>query len=646
VAEDVIIAGFNGVPEWASEKTLADMLTNVEKMADISTEQKKLLEQSLTEMQKTGKVTAQNAKAVSGAAGGGGGTGKAVKETNAFKDALSKTTKESLETAAGFDKLPGPLANFSKALKDSSKGFKAALLGVGMIGNVIGKYISTVQESVSVLRNLTESGVQFGGSYLEVSRALADTGLTLEAFSGIAEKYGRVMSQNGLKGLIDLTKAAEGATGGFFKLGLTTAEATEYAAEYLDQQRIGGVFGKAASAGQAQALKENMEMFTSYSKVLNVSRKDMQEAGREMLGNADLQAELNSMDVESRTKAVAAFQKTSAAFASLGEPGLALGKIFTDIAASPVAEASEGFQQLANAGLGDLAGRMAEVSAQNKSGIALTQEQLINMVHLTDAEKEQLSALRLAGGQTKETAVLVANLGQAAEEARISQAEMAEKAAAAGLNMEDYAKSVDKSAEAATHLQDEMQKFQATAEYGMVKSFAVLLGGHGADAVNTMATALGKVTDELSTFIDGSMVSAIESLKAMFVDLAGVVNEWVIKPFKIAGAFINDMIQNILIGWDKFVAMIDRIPGVNISESAAPPEPVMATVAGIMSVNDRGTRNREATRQLEAGRLTGADDEVMKALQQIIANTGEGAVQTGKVAKAVKKQGTGDPLNP
>ena len=477
MAEDVVITGIEGLPEWASEKTLADMLNHVEKMAEISDDQKKLLEKSLTEIQKTGKVTAQAAKAVSGAAGAAGGAGVA-KAATTLKSALVKTADQSLDTAAGFKKLPGPLADFTKSLKDSSKGFKVALVGVGLFGNIIGKYISTIKESVSVLRSLTETGVRFGGSYLEVSETLANTGLTIEAFGGIAEKYGRVMSQNGLQGLVDLTMAAEGATGGFFKLGLTTAEATEYAAEYLDQQRIGGVFGKAASAGQAKALKENMEMFTSYSKVLNVSRKDIQDAGREMLSDADLKAELNSMDAESRTKAVAAFQKTSAAFASLGEPGLALGKIFTDIAASPVAEASEGFQQLANAGLGDLANRMAEVSAQNKSGVALTQEQLLQMVHLTEAEKQQLSALRLAGGSTKETAVLVANLGQAAEEARISQARLAEEARLAGKSLADYVKTVDPAAEAATHLQDEMQKFQATAEYGMVKSFATLLGGH------------------------------------------------------------------------------------------------------------------------------------------------------------------------
>lgn len=642
MAEDVIIAGFNGVPEWASEKTLADMLTNVEKMADISTEQKKLLEQSLTEMQKTGKVTAQNAKAISSAAGGGGGSGNAVKETNAFKDALSKTTKESLETAAGFDKLPGPLANFSKALKDSSKGFKVALVGLGMIGNVIGKYISTIKESVTVLRSLTESGVQFGGSYLEVSEALADTGLTIEAFGGIAEKYGRVMSQNGLRGLIDLTTAAAGASGSFYKLGLTTAEATEYAAEYLDQQRIGGVFGKAASKGQAEALRENMEMFTSYSKVLNVSRKDMQEAGKEMLGNADLQAELNSMDVESRTKAVAAFQKTSAAFASLGEPGLALGKIFTDIAASPVAEASEGFQQLANAGLGDLAGRMAEVSAQNKSGIALTQEQLLNMVHLTDAEKEQLSALRLAGGSTKETAVLVANLGQAAEEARISQAEMAEKAKAANMSVEDWAKQVDETAAAATHLEDEMNKFQATAEYGMVKSFAALLGGHGTEAVNAMADALAIARGELREFIDAPS----EYLQALFDKVVDLFSRHVVQPIMESITEFGDWLISLPgLLWAKIVEAFPVLASDG-GETGARVQAQYVQTGNTYASVESGSAYPGATVPTASPESAMSNEPMMEVLNQIALNTSEGAVQTKEVAKAVKKQGTGDPLNP
>jgi hypothetical protein len=593
-------------------------------------------------MKNTGKVS------TSGAVGGGGT--KAPKEVQSATKAMTTGLKESgqaaLDSAAGFDKLGGPLKSFGKSLKNSSTAFKGTLAGIGLLGAAIGKYIKSVNQSVTVLRGLADSGVQFQGSFVEVSGALATTGLTLEHFGEMADKYARVMGQNGLQGLLKLTTATEDAAGGFSRFGLTTAEATEYAAEYLDQQRMAGVFGKASEAQQAQALQKNIERLTAYSKVLNVSRKDLQDASREMLSNADLQAELFSMAPEQRAAAQAAFAETAQSFAAMGPAGLEMGKIFTDIAASPVAEASDGFQQLANAGLGDLAQRMVKLSEANKAGEGASIEQLLAMANLTDAEKEQLSALRLAGDEIKNTAVMVSSFGQASAEAEVSLAKHREAAAEAGLSMEDYMKTVDENAAAQAHLQDELSKFEATAEYGMVKAFSTLLGGKGTDAVNMAADALGVLNDKARTFIDGPMVEGIEAfkdkamevwgvLKEIFADLGVVINDWVIKPFKAAGEFINSMFQGLLVGWGKFMALLDKIPGIDIS-SPQLVEPTMATVTGINALHNEGTRGREAARQLATGLETGADDEVLEALRQIIENTREGARQGKKVAKATE----------
>jgi len=629
---------------WASEKTLADLLDTIKDLVGTSEEQKKLLQRQATEMKNTGKVSS----------GGAAGSPKGAKEVQSATKIMTTGLKESgqsaLESAAGFDELnSGPLKSFGKSLKNASPAFKGMLVGVGLVAGAIGKYIKSVNQSVTVLRGLADSGVGFSGSFVEVSGALATTGLTLEHFGEMADKYARVMGQNGLQGLLNLTTATEDAAGGFSRFGLTTAEATEYAAEYLDQQRMAGVFGKANDANQAAALQKNIERLTSYSKVLNVSRKDLQDASREMLSNADLQAELFSMAPKERAAAQAAFTETAQSFAAMGPAGLEMGKLFTDIAASPVAEASDGFQQLANAGLGDLAARMVKLAEANKAGEGASVEQLMAMANLTQAEKDQLAALRLAGGEIKNTAVMVSSFGQAQAEAVVSMEEHRKKAKEQGKSMEEYMKTVDDNAAAQAHLQDELSKFEATAEYGMVKAFSTLLGGKGTEAVNMAADALGVLNDKARTFIDGPMVDGIEAFKDKAMEIWGVLKEIfadlgeVIKPiigfFRRAGEVINDMIQGIMLGWDSLAAWIKDVTGgiVDLTGGGGEvTEPTMATVKGATHMTDEGQRNRFARSQLAAGEATGADDDVMVALREIIANTSEGARQTKKVANATK----------
>jgi hypothetical protein len=600
---------------WASEKTLTDLLDAIKDLAGTSEEQKKILQRQVTEIKNTGKAS------TGGATAGGSKNAKEVESAaKVMTTGLKESGQSALESAAGFDELnSGPLKGFGKSLKNASKGFKGMLVGVGLIGGAIGKYIKSVNQSVTVLRNLNEQGVSFEGSFVEVSRSLAVTGITLEQFGEMAGKYARVMGQNGLQGLLNLTKATEAAAGNFHQYGLTTAEATEYAAEYLDQQRMAGVFGKASEAAQAKALQSNIERLTAYSKVLNVSRQEMQDASREMLSNADLQAELFQMDPKTRAKAQAAFLETSQSFAALGAPGLELGKVFTDIAASPVAEASDGFQQLANAGLGDLAQRMVKLAEANKAGEGASLAQIMAMVDLTQAEKDQLAALRLAGGEIKNTAVMISSVGQASAEAKVSLESQSLAVEDVGKVLGDAAKKVDENVAAQTNLQDELSKFEATAEYGMVKSFATLLGGKGTQAVNLAADALGKLNEKALGFIDGPMVEGIEAfkdkameiwgvLKEVFADLSKVINDWVITPFEKAGKFINNMIQGLLIGWDGFIQLLNKIPGIEIQTKEAPP----TMVAGV----EMGQIRAEAARltRAEAGAADLSDTSTASGL--------------------------------
>ena len=143
---DVNIVGLDGAipPMWATEKTLDQMLSQIEKLVTITEAQKKDLSKAIK----------------SGASGGGSKadeqkrqkeTKKAANLLGNLSEGLKDSTKSVLESAAGFDNLPGPMSKFGKALKETSGATKIAALGIGIIGNQVGKAISTIKESVNSL---------------------------------------------------------------------------------------------------------------------------------------------------------------------------------------------------------------------------------------------------------------------------------------------------------------------------------------------------------------------------------------------------------------------------------------------------------------------------------------------------------------
>jgi hypothetical protein len=180
------------------------------------------------------------------------------------------------------------------------------------------------------------------------------------------------------------------------------------------------------------------------------------------------------------------------------------------------------------------------MSRNMKEGVAVSQEDVIVMAENVSANTALIDALRLAGGEIKTNAELLAGLGLAAQEARVSQSQLAKKAAEAGMSMDDYLRTVDNNVAAATNLDDSLQRLQATAEYTMVKGFAELVGGTATDAVNAMASGLNYLTDKLRGFADGTLTDIAKKIHDFFAgDTLG--NVW--ETIKTVGGAIADMIR-------------------------------------------------------------------------------------------------------
>jgi len=358
---------------WARDSTLEKLLVYMEKIADLSESQKKELEDGFADMAKTGKVTTDNLKKQATKGGGAGGN-------NLFADATSGLANFSggvVDAADDLDDLgSGPLKKFGKGLVGMTKKMGAMGVVAGAIMNQIGAAIATIKDTVDAMRQLNSVGVTIEGDFMAFQEHLQTSNMTIEQLSEITGQYARTVSNVGIKSLVDMTAAAEQSGFAFKDYGLLLSEATDFQAQMLESQRLGGLFRMQDERAQSLALADNVKTLTAYSKILNVSREDMLKNTLELKSRADVQRRFNSMDDESRRAANASFDQFSYIMQALGPEASGLTDMITTMIADPAAVNSEAFKQLAAASP-EVSEAMLDLRAKIEAGEEITQADII-----------------------------------------------------------------------------------------------------------------------------------------------------------------------------------------------------------------------------------------------------------------------------
>jgi hypothetical protein len=544
MSEDVNITGATfgaDVPEWANEITLKKVVAQLEKSFELNAKQTEAMQKLLECCKAGGKVDTNDSKVQKKLFEEIKNQGKEQRQLNlrggaglnlrgsargtmagVGKDMFSTMTSGLGAAAAGLGSFTGELGlastglgKFGGFLKSVWSGPGAGFIsGMGLVGSLIGQVISSVKKISGTLKNLAETGIRVEGGLVEFAGAMASTGMTMEALTALSEKYSNVMVSKGVTGIVKLTTQVGELSGGLARYGLTTADATEYVAEYLDQQRLVGVFSRRSQAEQTRAIKENVERLTAYSKILGISRKQMEESSKKMLDRDDLQRMFFTMAPEERAKALDSFKTISTAFGSLGPPGEKMLEMFTDMAAAPIPQASESFRMLAQVSP-EMAMQFADMVDDMKAGKPFRVEEVVAMGKQLSGQKQLIAAFALAGGEVGQMANVLGTFGLTAEQAEQRLAEERIKAAKANnttvekltdAQFRDYMSSVGEAAEGAAMVEDAMNKFRATLEYTGIKAFTDLLGGEGKDAVNAMVNGLNTITAKLREFADTTTI--------------------------------------------------------------------------------------------------------------------------------------------
>jgi hypothetical protein len=186
-------------------------------------------------------------------------------------------------------------------------------------------------ETVATLAELTDVGVAYNMSHMQLSRTLANVGMSLEEFQALTQRYAVVMSSLGIPRFNALIDEVQSLQKNFNTFGLTAAEGAEWAAEYLNMQRSLGNFSVYNQRNLNEAIRSNVERLTAYSKILNVSRSELQDAQTKASQNAMVQARFFAMSGELAGKAEDAYLDVIAQLTARNEGDGAIATLFEEM---------------------------------------------------------------------------------------------------------------------------------------------------------------------------------------------------------------------------------------------------------------------------------------------------------------------------
>lgn len=369
-----------------------------------------------------------------GSGGGGGAGGAQDQYTKAQKAGilgqknLNKETKGTTESVGGLGNASNKASRALKSIGGMAKGVLG--MAVGAIGNtgqaaadmgmellaggnklsdfsqhatgliskfpIIGGALGTLGQGMIELldgqidsfRNLSSTGVDFGGSMFEIMDKATQTGLSMEVFAGsiaqgsqnLAMMFGGTTA--GAQAFTKLQIALKPSIKQLTALGYTMEEVGEFTNDYLELQRIQGRTEGRTSRSLAQGTADYMKQLDMLAKVTGMSRKEAAAALKEQSTDKRLQSLFASLD--DVTKGT-----VENVLATMGNVGPEFKDALTEIVATGGAPLSDYAK-----GLVATMPEVGEAAAQLKSG-SITQDQF--MAIMQEAQKKAQENLKNQG---------------------------------------------------------------------------------------------------------------------------------------------------------------------------------------------------------------------------------------------------------
>lgn len=356
MTQDVNIVGIDQLPTWATEKTLRDILRYFRENRGISDETAKKLEKSIASVSKGSEAAAallaeaaeDIADAIEDTGPRGQGSKKDARETarslGGFRSAIKGISSDMtdfggglLTNITGFQSASRHLYGFNNAISATTNqmgllGKSVGRLSIGLVGlatGLVGNLIRIVMDTANVFTQLNERGFRQITTVSSLLENLDELSMTSEQFQKVMENFSTAMGTFGQDSLANLIGRSTEVNQELAKFGLTTADASEFAAEYLQQQRLSGIFENIDNARSRRAFLDNLRNLSAFSTMLNVSRQEIAKTQTDFLKQDRIRAVLLQ---DSTGRASGALRQMVGFFAGFGDTGKAVIDMLGDMA--------------------------------------------------------------------------------------------------------------------------------------------------------------------------------------------------------------------------------------------------------------------------------------------------------------------------
>ena len=474
--DSVSIDGIGGgLPKWATEVTargILDKIKSVDKSMD--------------------KVV----KAIESMASSGGALGESVDD---LEDALNDLEKSTNKQRGAVDKS-------SDSLDDLSESASSASANLGSLGTFV---VDTAKKTANILveantnllkmnsagMNLisTIPGIASGIGVMADSMKTAN--LTYEEINSLQKEYGSVLATYGIQ---QFSRTTRFLTDALRDYGVTSTEAAQWTADYLDMQRAFGLRQNIQNEEDRKRMENIFTEFDKWGKTLGVSRAQMLRTMKES-GETVLAKMFVARMGETGVKMQAEVNKVTASIPGLG------AKLIESFAV-PWTAASNEYQALLRAGGSEVAKTYLDVSEKFKAG-TLAASDVETLIHqIGKLSESQLAYIQASVGNSDMMKIIT-------------------DARTASIQLTESQKNVGKTA-------DESSKKQLKAS------------AEGTDAVkrlsNAITVAMASVYEneeraiELSNSIStaaNALTDGIEAAYDRMTDAAGIAMDGVLKIF-------------------------------------------------------------------------------------------------------------------
>jgi hypothetical protein len=233
------------------------------------------------------------------------------KSTTSFKDLKEKTDA----VGPAFDRLISATEKITKGNAQASEiletGFGKTTGVVGLFTTGMIKLAKFQEETLTSYRNLSQAGVNFGGSLTDLRMAASNSYMTLGDFSTLLKKHNDIMSRlggtanDGATAFAKMSNQLLKSNAGDYllALGMTADEVNNGMATYIELS--GGRNKQEMQNTQkiTSAAADYMEQLNGLAELTGKSRSAMAEELKEKAANVAWQSKLAGMDEEQKKKA-------------------------------------------------------------------------------------------------------------------------------------------------------------------------------------------------------------------------------------------------------------------------------------------------------------------------------------------------------